>query len=128
MVSNHSILFVYFLGIFLSFAIGVWGYLAIRGNLHSFLCRIVPIPLKTLVWRMVKFGLVTTVLVGGMTSKYYSCSGGYKHLKESKLALFGALTNQLTSSLHALITFLLILLALSLLFLVIIVSGSRKIL
>lgn len=125
MVSDRLILSIYFLGISLSFMIGVWGYLAIRSDLKHFLQKLTSGSLKGFVWYVVKFGIITMTLVGGMASKYYGCSVGYKPLKESKLELFRALTGQLTGSVDALVNFLLILLSLSFMFFVIIAKSSK---
>lgn len=121
MISDDLILCIYFVGLFLSCAIGVWGYLAIRTNLKRFLHRVAPALLGSLTLGVIKIGLVATVLVGGMTSKYYGCSYEYSHLKETELSLFGELTGQMSTSIDALTGFLLILLVFSLLCLVIMV-------
>lgn len=117
--SIQRILSVYFLGLFISLLVGIGAWISIRSRLKDFLQWLAPLPLKTLAWNLIKVSLLVTVLVGGMTSKYYGCLGEYQEIEKSNLALFEKFTGQLTSSLSAVVTFLLLLLVFSLLFFVI---------
>jgi len=106
--------------------IGIGGWLSIRFSLKGFLSRLSPPSLEKLAAYLIKIGLLATVLVGGMTSKYYGCSGEYQQLKESESALFGKFTGQLASSLEALVSFFLVLLTFSLLFFVIRIRFANR--
>jgi hypothetical protein len=93
--------------------------MSVRVRIEALLSKLVPPPLKLLVWRLIKWGLLIAVLVGGMTAKYYGCFGGYQEVQKSEFVLFEKLSGQLSSSFTFLTAFFLLLLATSLLFVVI---------
>jgi hypothetical protein len=125
--SSSFIAWVYCSGLLITLALGLWVSRTLAARLRAYLEKIIPHEaLRTGTWRTVRTAAVITALVGGMSTTYYGCNGGYSEIQKSRLALFEKMAEQISSGMNASVDFLLLLLVISLVLLAVRVRKTES--